>query len=132
MTCTPSRRSSAAGRVAGLSLPARVMVVLLIFLVLCVVGFFVAIGAVLFMSYVSVFNAGNKMEQGIKATYANNQNILAQYSQKVMEASQVPEMARDDIVKVAKAAIEGRYGPDGSKAQAAVAAVRRELEKIAA
>lgn len=83
---------------------------------LSVLGVIAVIIGVLGMSYISAYNMGNSMEQTLKATYSNNQNILAQYSQKVMEAAQVPDMARDDIVKVAKAAMEGRYGTEGSKA----------------
>ena len=37
---SPARWMSAGGRLAGLSLPARVMFILLIFLILCVVGFY--------------------------------------------------------------------------------------------
>lgn len=83
---------------------------------LSILGVIAVIIGVLVMSYISAFNTGNAMEQTLKATYTNNQNILAQYSQKVMEAAQVPDMARDDIVKVAKEAMQGRYGTEGSKA----------------
>jgi len=83
---------------------------------LSILGVIAVIIGVLVMSYISAYNTGNAMEQTLKATYTNNQNILAQYSQKVMEAAQVPDMARDDIVKVAKSAMEGRYGAEGSKA----------------
>ncbi len=83
---------------------------------LSVLGFLAVVIGVLVMSYISAFNTGNQLEKSLQATYSNNQNILAQYSQKVMEAAQVPDMARDDIVKVAKAAMEGRYGSEGSKA----------------
>jgi len=83
---------------------------------LSILGVIAVIIGVLVMSYISAYNTGNAMEQTLKATYTNNQNILAQYSQKVMEAAQVPDMARDDIVKVAKEAMQGRYGAEGSKA----------------
>jgi len=56
------------------------------------------------------------MEKTIQATFENNKNILAQYGQKVLEAVQVPDMARDDLVKVAREAMEGRYGAEGSQA----------------
>lgn len=85
-------------------------------IVLVVVGLLVALIAVAAMSYISAYNSANRLENTIKAEYDNNQNILAQYSQKVMEASQVPEMMRDDISKITREAISGRYGPDGSKA----------------
>lgn len=80
------------------------------------VAVMVVLAAVLVSSYVSAANAGNRMEKGIKATFENNQQILGQYGQKVLEASQVTDMARDDIVKVVKEAVQGRYGADGSKA----------------
>lgn len=83
---------------------------------LSLLGVLAVIAGFLFMSYVSAYNTGNRLEQALKATYKNNENILAQYGQKVLEASQVPDMARDDIVKVARAAMEGRYGEEGSKA----------------
>ncbi|KWA84281.1 hypothetical protein WL29_23275 [Burkholderia ubonensis] len=67
-------------------------------------------------SYVSAYNTGNAMEKKLTAEYANNENILGQYSQKVLEASQVPDMMRDDVVKITKEAIQGRYGPDGARA----------------
>ncbi len=83
---------------------------------LITLGVVLAIGGALFLSYVSAYNTGNEMEKTLQATYENNKNVLAQYSQKVLEAAQVPEMARDDIVKVAREAMQGRYGADGSKA----------------
>lgn len=73
----------------------------------------IAIGTV---SYISAYNTGNRLEQNIKATYENNRNILAQYGNKVAEAAQVPSMQRDDLTQVVTAALEGRYGEDGSQA----------------
>ena len=80
------------------------------------IGFVLVVVALLFFSYVSASNSGVRMETDIKATYENNQNLLAQYSQKVMEVAQVPAMARDDGIRLARAAIEGRYGENGSQA----------------
>jgi len=76
---------------------------------IAVIGFIAVIA-------ISAYNEGNRFEQTIKATFGNNENILAQYGQKVLEASQVTEMNRDDILKTTRAAIEGRYGAEGSKA----------------
>lgn len=67
-------------------------------------------------SYISAFNYGNLMENQLKAEWSNNQNILAQYQQKMLEAAQVPEMYKNDFKEVATAAIQGRYGEEGSKA----------------
>lgn len=69
-----------------------------------------------FASYVSAANRGNQLEAGLKATWEDNENILGQYGQKVLEASQVPDMARDDIARVTREAIQGRYGAEGSQA----------------
>lgn len=78
-----------------------------------VLGAFVATGAV---SYISAYNTGNRMERAIVATDENNRNILAQYGNRVAEAAQVPSMQRDDLTTVVTAALEGRYGDDGSRA----------------
>ena len=67
-------------------------------------------------SYVSANNYGAKIEAQLNAERDNNQNVLAQGQQKVLEAAQVPGMMRDDFSKVAKDAISGRYGAEGSKA----------------
>lgn len=75
-----------------------------------------AIIGIAVISYISAYNFGNRMEKELVAVRDNNRNILAQYGQKVQEVAQVPGMARDDLVKVVTAAVEGRYGTDGSKA----------------
>src|SRR5690606_7192000 len=56
------------------------------------------------------------MERQLEAIKTDNRNIYAQYGQKVLEVAQVPDMYIADVVKVTTAALEGRYGPDGSKA----------------
>lgn len=55
-------------------------------------------------------------EQGIKAAWENNENILAQYGQKIAEAAQVPTMQAEDLGKLFQGALGARYGTDGSKA----------------
>lgn len=67
-------------------------------------------------SYVSAANQGNRLEVAIKAKYADNENVYASGSQKIVEIAQVPAMYVEDITKVTTAAIGGRYGADGSKA----------------
>lgn len=68
------------------------------------------------MSYISANNRANSYEQRLKAEVENSENILAQYGQKVLEAAQVTEMQRDDVAKVIRDAMQGRYGDGGSKA----------------
>lgn len=81
-----------------------------------VIAFFLVVAGILFVSYVSAYNYGNETENKIKALDSNRQNILAQYSLKVTEAAQVPEMYKNDVKEVFTSAITGRYGADGSKA----------------
>lgn len=78
-----------------------------------VLGAFVGTGAV---SYISAYNTANRMERSIVATDENNRNILAQYGNRIAEAAQIPDMQRDDLTAVVTAALEGRYGEDGSRA----------------
>lgn len=68
------------------------------------------------MTYISNANLGNRLEIAIKAKYADNENIYANGTQKVMEIAQVPGMYAADLQKVVTAAIQGRYGPNGSQA----------------
>lgn len=64
----------------------------------------------------SVKNTCVAQERGIEAQYEQNQNNLANYANKIMELVQVPKMAAAQIRDVAVAAIQGRYGEQGSKA----------------
>jgi hypothetical protein len=72
--------------------------------------------AICIVSYISAHNTGNRLENQVKATYTNNQNILAQYSNKIAEAAQIPAMQKDDLKEVVTEALSARYGEDGSKA----------------
>lgn len=81
-----------------------------------VLGIILGIAGIAFMSYVSANNYGVQMEAQLKAKYDDNRNILAQYGQKISEMVQVPEMMKNDLKEVVTAAIEGRYGEDGSRA----------------
>lgn len=68
------------------------------------------------MSYVSAFNYGNEAEQSLIAKYDNMENILGQYSLKVMEAGSVPAMYKDDMKDVMTSVMSARQGEGGSKA----------------
>lgn len=76
------------------------------------------IGAIAFFvaAYVSAANYGNEAENGLKATWSNNQNILGQYTLKVQEIASVPEMYKNDLKEVLAAEMSGRYGKEGSRA----------------
>jgi hypothetical protein len=84
--------------------------------VLGMLAAFVGLIVIAVMMFIGANNTANAFDQKVKYEHTNNKNVLAQYNQKVLEVAQVPAMMRDDLVKVATAAIQGRYGPDGSKA----------------
>lgn len=79
------------------------------------VGLVLFIGSLIVFA-TGVFNQANSFEQSLKAEKANNRNILSNYGKKLVEAAQIPDMQRDDFIKLVKAQMEGRYGADGSKA----------------
>lgn len=74
------------------------------------------VGLGLVGTYISNANYGNRAEVAIKAKYADNENVYANGTQKVMEIAQVPGMYAADLQKVVTAAIQGRYGANGSQA----------------
>lgn len=86
---------------------------LAVVMVVAILAVTVGIAAV---SYISAYNYGNRTEQLLIAAQTDNKNILAQYGQKVMEVAQVPTMYADDVQRVTREAIEGRYGENGSQA----------------
>ena len=79
-------------------------------------GFMALVAVLAIGSYVSAANYGAQAENELDATYYDNQNILSNYTLKVQEMAQVPDMYRADLEKIVKATFEGRYGAEGSKA----------------
>lgn len=69
-----------------------------------------------FGSYVSAKNYGNRMERQIEGVWENNENVLSSGYQQLKGVAGVTKMATEDQVTIFKAAIEGRYGADGSRA----------------
>lgn len=67
-------------------------------------------------AYFGALSRGNQMEQTIDASYVENQNMRSTYSSMIAEAAQIPAMQRDDLTKVVQAALEARYGDEGSQA----------------
>lgn len=84
--------------------------------VLVTVGIIGVIVGTLVMTYFKYANMGVDYEKAISYQYEQNENILATHSQKIMEMAQVPTMYKDDVKEVYTAAIQGRYGADGSQA----------------
>lgn len=73
-----------------------------------------ALGAIAVVSsYVSAANYGNEAEVQLVAKHTDNKNVLGQYTIKIGEMAQVPEIARDDLKDILQATFEGRYGESG-------------------
>lgn len=84
-----------------------------VLITLGILGTLAALAVIVFMS---ANNTANAFDQQVKYEWGNNKQILASYGNKVLDAAQVPGMARDDIARVTEGALRGRYGEDGSRA----------------
>lgn len=67
-------------------------------------------------SYVSAANYGNATEQRLEAKYQDNENVLSSGYQQLQGVAGVTKLATDDQIAIFRAAVEGRYGKDGSRA----------------
>lgn len=75
-----------------------------------------ALFLVLVASYITNYNYGVRMETQIEAQWTDNRNVLSQYSARIMEMAQVPDMYKEDVIEIYEGAMTGRYGDDGSQA----------------
>lgn len=78
------------------------------------IGILVVLLAV--FSYIGNYNYGNSAEHGLNAAVDNAQTVYSNAAQIIMESARVPEMAKDHVKEVVIAAMEGRYGENGSQA----------------
>lgn len=83
---------------------------------LAIIGVVAALLIGLASNVIGIANYGNRAEKQIVAEHKNLENILGQYSIKVAEAAQVPDMYKSDMKEVVEAALKGRYGANGSTA----------------
>ena len=72
--------------------------------------------ATMFLEFSSAYNMAVNYETRIDAQWNNNRNTLSQYTLKIQEAVQVPDMYRNDFIKTINASMVGRYGQQGSQA----------------
>jgi len=82
---------------------------------IAIVAIVVVLGGIFFMSYVSAANYGNATEARLKAKLQDNENVLSSGYQQLKGVAGATSMARDDQIAIFKAAIQGRYGPNGSQ-----------------
>ena len=89
---------------------------LVIAILAIVFGLVALFGVIMAASYVSASNYGNMAENQLTAQWEDNKNILGQYTTKVKEAVQIPEMYKNDLTEVMTKAMAAKYGEEGSKA----------------
>lgn len=85
-----------------------------ILLSILVVGMFTV--TTLAISIMNIYNGFISMERAVVAQYQQNQNNYDNMWKSFLEASQVTTMYVEDLERVYKGAIEGRYGENGSQA----------------
>ena len=76
----------------------------------------IVIGLFLFYSSVRGHNMANEYESLIMADRKEVLSLISGYSNKIREMAQVSNKYAADFEKIYRSALEGRYGPDGSKA----------------
>lgn len=95
-----------------MSKPVKILIVV----ALLMFTFILSCAGICVSSYIEYANYGNATEKSLEAAVAHNENIYANGTQKVIELAQVPKMYAADVAKVVTAAIQGRYGHNGSGA----------------
>lgn len=68
------------------------------------------------ISYISAVNDGARMENHVVMLNSDSENKLSNYTLKIQEKVQIPQMYAKDLKEVIRNTFEGRYGSDGSKA----------------
>jgi hypothetical protein len=71
---------------------------------------------IIVVNYFSAASTGNRLINNIESAYENNQNILSRVTLTITELAQIPGMQAEDMKSVVTAALDARYGEDGSKA----------------
>ena len=83
-------------------------------------GLFIALvvllGGVALVSYISYGNYGARTENALQTKLDDNRQMLGKHSTQIGEMAQVNDMYKDDLKEVYTAAVEGRYGENGSGA----------------
>ena len=79
-------------------------------------SFMILVGVAGFSIVSSAYTKATKSEVNIKYSFKDLENVKSNYTLKIKEMAQVPDMYADKLKEVVTAAISGRYGANGSKA----------------
>lgn len=79
-------------------------------------GLAALVALIMFTNVVGIYNYGNSQEQLIVAQYKRSETTLTQFTEKVQEEAQISNIYSDKLKDVARAALNARYGEEGSKA----------------
>ena len=82
---------------------------------LCIVGALTCVGVLMAGKLIGAYNTATGTEKRLFAQNEQKLNNLSQYSNKIVEMAQIPEMYKADYGDVLKGAISGTYGPNGSE-----------------
>lgn len=74
------------------------------------------VGLAIVGSLIGTYNNAVRFENQIDTRYKDNQNVLGQYGTRVKEAVDVAGIYSDDLARITREAMEGRYGDQGSRA----------------
>lgn len=84
--------------------------------IIAIIGGLALIIAIWFVSsFISAKNYGNSAQVQIHAQYDANENMFAQYGQKVAEAVGVANIAKEDMADLLTGSLEARYGSNGAQ-----------------
>lgn len=85
-------------------------------ILLSIAGVFALFVLIVIVGGIGKYNEMVTMENSIEAQWKDNQNIYDNYWKKLQETAQVTERYQEDFKEVVVAAIQGRYGDNGSQA----------------
>lgn len=81
--------------------------------ILCVIG----TGSLLVWGkYTSSYDLGVSYENRLKASWANNENVLASHKKKVVQALSTSKLNAQQVGGIVEKALQARYGSEGSRA----------------
>lgn len=67
------------------------------------------------ISYIGAHNKGNAFEQQIDAKYEDLEQVYSNLGQKIVDATDIASMQKNDVIAILEATMSARYGQDGAQ-----------------